>query len=151
MSDVLNLGAGNRIVEGAVNHDLTKHRAEIEVAHDLDVLPWPWADGSFDKVVATSVFEHLRINLVEALDECWRLLRPGGILYVKLPHWKHDNAYLDPTHYWRYSVHTLKMFDPETGLGKRYGFYTERKWRIVKGPRLNNARSSFAATLEVRK
>lgn len=149
--DQLNLGAGNKIIPGAVNHDLTKHRPEIDVAHDLNVLPWPWENETFDKIVAISVFEHLRINLVEVLNECWRILRPGGILCVKLPYWQHDNAYVDPTHYWRFSVRSLMVFDPETKLGIHYGFYTERKWRIVKEPQLNRARSSFAATMEVRK
>lgn len=147
----LNVGAGNHILPDAVNHDRIKHRAEIDVAHDLNLLPWPWEDASFDKIVAISVFEHLEIDLVQTLNECWRLLDVGGILYIKLPHWQHDNAYVDPTHRWRYSLHSLKVFDPDTQFGRRYGFYTPHKWRIVEPPKLNNARSSFAATLEVRK
>lgn len=149
--DTLNLGAGNRIIAGAVNHDLVKHRPEIDVAHDLNDLPWPWADNSFDKVLAIAVLEHLRINLIQSVDECWRILRPGGVLYVKLPHWQHENSYLDPTHYWRFAPRTLNIFDPDTQYGHRYSFYTTRKWRVVKKPELNTARSSFAATLEVRK
>jgi SAM-dependent methyltransferase len=149
--DILNLGAGNRIIEGAVNHDLRKHRPEIDVSHDLNVLPWPWADASFDKVLAIAVLEHLRLNLIESMNECWRVLRPDGVLYVKLPHWKHDHSYMDPTHYWQFSTRVLAVFDPGTEFGRRYAFYTDRKWKIVKGPRLNDARTSFAATLEVRK
>lgn len=148
MADVLNLGAGNRIVEGAVNHDRVKHRPEIDVVHDLDEMPWPWPDEAFDKVLAIAVLEHLQANLIASVDECWRVLRPGGILYVKLPHWKHDISYIDPTHYWRFSVRSLDVFDPATEQGHRYSFYTPRKWRIVKPATLNRARSSFAATLK---
>lgn len=147
MTEVLNLGAGNRIITEATNHDRIAHRPEITVAHDLNLRPWPWLDESFDKVLAIAVLEHLRLNLVESLDEVWRVLRPGGVLYVKLPHWKADHAYADPTHYWQFSTRALEVFDPETEFGKRYAFYTPRKWRIVKGPRLNDARTSFAATL----
>jgi SAM-dependent methyltransferase len=146
---ILNLGAGNKIVAGAVNHDLRRHRPEIDVAHDLNNLPWPWADNSFDKILARAVFEHLRINLIETVDECWRILRPGGQLYVKLPFWQHEHAYLDPTHYWRFSLRTLNIFVPGTRYGRAYGFYTDRKWEYIKAPTLNRARSSFAATLEV--
>ena len=149
--DILNLGAGNRIIEGAVNHDLRRHRPEIDVAWDLNDLPWPWEDESFDKVLAIVVLEHLRLNLLESVGECWRLLRPGGILYIKLPHWRADGSYVDPTHYWQFSLGTLDIFDPETEYGRQYSFYTERKWRLVKRARLNNAKTSFAATLEVRK
>jgi SAM-dependent methyltransferase len=149
--DILNVGAGNRIIDGAVNHDRIIHRPEIDVAHDLNELPWPWDDEAFDKVLAIAVLEHLRLNLVESFNEIWRLLRPGGVLYVKLPHWKHDNSYIDPTHYWQFSTRVFEVFDPDTVFGQRYRFYTDRKWKIVKPARLNNARTSFAATLEVRK
>jgi SAM-dependent methyltransferase len=147
----LNLGAGNKIIAGAVNHDRTKHRAEIDVAWNLDVLPWPWDDESFDQIVASAVFEHLRINLIESVNECWRILRPNGLLLMKLPNWQNKSAYLDPTHYWRFALGTPTIFDPATEYGARYAFYTERKWQIVKRPRLNRARSSIYVTMRVRK
>jgi len=149
--EILNLGAGNRIMPDAVNHDLRKHRPEIDVAHDLNVLPWPWKDESFDLIVARTVLEHLRITLIESVNECWRILRPGGELYLKLPYWDHDNSYLDPTHYWRFSMHTCDIFDPESKYGQKYDFYTDRKWRIVEPAQLNDAKSSFFVRMQVRK
>ena len=148
---ILNLGAGNDIREGAVNHDRIRHRPEIEVAHDLNVLPWPWGDESFDVIVARAVLEHLRIDLLESVGECWRLLRPGGKLVMKLPYWQHRNSYIDPTHYWQFDLATVKIFDPETRYGRSYRFYTDRKWRIVEGPVLNRVKSSILVTMEVRK
>jgi predicted SAM-dependent methyltransferase len=138
-------------VAGAINHDRVKHRPEVDVTWDLNVLPWPWPDCSFDLIVACAVLEHLRLNLVESIDECWRILRPGGMLHVKLPHWQSDNSYSDPTHYWKVGLEVLNVFDPDTRFGRQYGFYTERKWRIIEGPKLNKARTSFAAKLRVRK
>jgi len=149
--DILNLGAGNKPREGAINHDLRQHRPEIDVAWDLNDLPWPWEAEQFDFIVARAVLEHLRVNLVESMNECWRILRPGGRIYLKLPHWKHNNTYMDPTHYWRYAIETPTIFDPETPYGQAYAFYTERKWKLIKGPALNRARSSIHVTLEVRK
>ena len=70
-------------------------------------------------------------------------------MYIKLPHWKSDISYIDPTHHWHFSLRSLEIFDPSTQYGAAYSFYTSRKWRIVKGPRLNDARSSIHATLEV--
>lgn len=149
--DILNLGCGNKLVEGAVNHDRIQHRPEVDVAHDLNEMPWPWPDESFDLIVARAVFEHLDRDLVQSLDECWRLLRPGGELSIKLPYWDSDNSYQDPTHRWFFSLRALDQFDPATERGQQYGFYTERKWEIIKGPRLNQARTSIHATLRVRK
>lgn len=149
--DILQLGTGNDPIGGAVNHDLHKHAPHIDVAHDLNLIPWPWADESFDHIVARAVLEHLRVNLIESMNECWRILRPGGSIFVKLPHWQSDISYQDPTHYWFFSVRALDQFDPDTERGKKYAFYTPRKWRIVEGPELNNAGSSIIAKLEVRK
>ena len=144
----LNLGAGNKIVAEAVNHDISKHRPEIDVVHDLNVLPWPWADGSFDKIVAWSVFEHLNIDLVASLNECHRILRTGGGLSLKLPVWNSEGSYDDVTHRWRFSLRSLDQFCPETDRGRAYGFYTAQHWKYVKAPRMNKAGTSIYATLE---
>lgn len=149
MPDILNLGAGNRLVAGAVQHDRTQHRPEIDVVHDLDQLPWPWADNSFDLVIACAVFEHLRNTLIETVNECWRVLRPGGVLHMKLPYWHSDNSFRDPTHYWHFSLSTCDLFDPTTKYGREYGFYGVLPWRIVQAARLNQAKSSFSIKMQV--
>ena len=145
----LNLGAGNKVLAEGVNHDRIKHRPEIDVAWDLNDLPWPWEDASFDLILAHAVFEHLRIDLVQALDECWRILRPGGVLKLKLPYWDSDQAHSDPTHRWFYSVRVLDTFLPETQRGRDYGFYTTRKWTTVRAAELNEGKTSITAALRV--
>ena len=156
LTRILNLGCGQRPIKAGegqevVNHDLRRHRPEVNVAHDLNLLPWPWPDDSFEVVLASSVFEHLEIDLVRAMDECWRILRPGGCLRVKLPHWQHDNAWADPTHRWRYTSRSLDVFVPETKLGQELAFYTARKWAYLQAPKLNDQKSSVAAILQARK
>lgn len=129
----LNLGAGNRIRTGPgwVNHDRAKHRPEISAVWNLDETPWPWPDGSAEEIEAISVLEHLAITLVEALDECWRILRPGGRLTVKYPLWTTPTAHDDPTHRWWWSERVLEVFDPETKYGRDHPYYTDRKWKIL--------------------
>ena len=147
---ILNLGAGNRISKNAINHDFRKHRPEINAVHDLNVLPWPWPDNSFVHIEAWAVLEHLEIGLIESLGECWRVLRPGGILRVKLPFWNVDQSYADPTHRWFFSLRVLDIFDPDTVRGKEYSFYTDRHWRITK-PAEKVSASAFYAELTPRK
>ena len=145
---ILNLGAGHKLIEGAVNHDLHKHSPRIDVAHDLNIFPWPWADESFDKVIALAVLEHLDVDLVTSLNECHRILRPGGTLGLKLPLWSAERAHDDPTHRWYFTVRSLEQFCPGTRRGKQYAFYTARKWRYVRKPTVNKGKTSFYATLE---
>jgi predicted SAM-dependent methyltransferase len=128
---VLNLGAGNRIVEGAVNHDLWKHRPEVNIVHNLNLLPWPWPDDSFDEIQAVSIFEHLGITLVQSMDECWRILKPEGQLIVKYPLWDTPTVHDDPTHRWYWSERVLEIFDPETKYGQDHPYYTLKKWEIL--------------------
>ena len=49
---------------------------------DNDRLPWP--DGSFDRVTCMHVVEHLK-NPGHVIAEAFRVLKPGGSLYVETP------------------------------------------------------------------
>ena len=149
MPDTLNLGAGNVILPGAVNHDLRKHRPEIDVVHDLNVLPWPWGDESFDVISAQSVLEHLQLTLIDSINECWRLLRPRGTLALRIPWWQSDLSHRDPTHRWFANLETLDIFDPTSKYGMQYGFYTDRKWRFVRRPALSKYGTSIVAVMQV--
>jgi len=129
---ILNLGAGNRILgEGAINHDIVKHRSEVDTVWDLNDRPWPWPDSSFEQITARSVFEHLRLTLIEACDECWRILAPGGQLMIVYPLAAGPTAYEDPTHRWHWTEASVDYLDPDTRHGQDYGYYTDRKWEII--------------------
>jgi SAM-dependent methyltransferase len=51
-----------------------------------DGLSLPFPDGSFDKVVAAEVLEHIPKD-GHALSELARVLHPGGIIAVTVPRW----------------------------------------------------------------
>jgi SAM-dependent methyltransferase len=146
---ILNLGAGNRIIEGADNHDLTKHRDEINLVFDLNNINngfnngWnselhqiglsyqDYKNGYYDEIQFISVIEHLNITPIQALNECWHLLKPGGVLVVKYPHYTSPSAYHDPTHKHWLTEHSLDYVDPSTQFGKDYNYYTPFKWQIL--------------------
>jgi SAM-dependent methyltransferase len=54
------------------------------VSGDATVLPF--ADRSFDKIIAAEVFEHI-LDDQRAINEMARVLRPGGVLAVTVPAW----------------------------------------------------------------
>ncbi len=51
-----------------------------------DALQLPFADGEFDRVVASEVLEHIADDTT-AIKELVRVLRPGGTLAVTVPRW----------------------------------------------------------------
>ena len=122
---VLDVGTG----EGQVARLVLEHGAELAVGVDptanqvveaarrgggalyarsgADALPF--ADGSFDAVVACLVFEHIEA-VDEAIDEVARVLRPGGRFAFFLNHpllqtpgsgWIDDHLLDPPEQYWR--------------------------------------------------
>jgi SAM-dependent methyltransferase len=92
----LNLGAGYDIRTGWVNSDIAELPG-IDVVHDLDVAPWPWDNASVDEIRAMDVFEHVNDPLV-FMNQAGRVLKPGGVLRIRSPHWRSESAYTDPTH-----------------------------------------------------
>src|SRR6478736_2974626 len=51
-----------------------------------DALSLPFADGEFDRVVASEVLEHIPAD-TDAIAELVRVLRPGGTIAVTVPRW----------------------------------------------------------------
>ena len=54
------------------------------VSGDATRLPYP--DNTFDRIIASEVMEHIPDD-VGALDELYRVLKPGGTLAVTIPSW----------------------------------------------------------------
>jgi SAM-dependent methyltransferase len=78
----------------------------VRVLADLSTAV-PFATGSVDRVFAVHVLEHL-IDFLPLIDECHRIVRPGGVLHVMSPWWRHVNAVADPTHVRLLDVQTIK-------------------------------------------
>lgn len=56
-----------------------------DVRWNLEETPYPLPTDGFDAVVFTEVFEHLRDYPLRSLHESYRILRPGGRLYLTTP------------------------------------------------------------------
>ncbi len=56
------------------------------VAVQGDALRLPFADGTFDRIIAAEVMEHIPDD-AGAMAELARVLRPGGIAAVTVPRW----------------------------------------------------------------
>ena len=94
----LELGCGTAPTPGFVHHDKRRHAPHVDVAHDLDQLPWPWPEASCVEIVGLDVFEHLHLMPEAWLRECHRLLQPGGRLRLRVPIFGSPWHLIDPTH-----------------------------------------------------
>lgn len=94
--ELLHVGCGGWVFDHAVNLDRAPLPG-VDVVHDLDVAPWPFPDARFAEVSGLQVFEHV-LDPVLFINEAWRVLAPGGVLFLTVPSWRSENAYTDPTH-----------------------------------------------------
>jgi predicted SAM-dependent methyltransferase len=79
----LHLGSGGQPKEGWVNVDLAGDPVDLawNLAHGI-----PFADDSVDAIFHEHLLEHIPLRAGAGLiDECFRVLRPGGILRVGVP------------------------------------------------------------------
>lgn len=92
---------------------------DADVIHDLrDGLPFD--DGEVGIVRAYDILEHLP-DSVAIMNEIWRVLAPGGWLFVAVPSTDGRGAFQDPTHvsfwnensFWYYTNPKLQQYVPE--------------------------------------
>lgn len=125
---ILNLGCGRAPLPDAVNHDLTKHSEFVDVTWDLNVTPWDcWAEESFDVIFAVDLVEHLDA-LIPTLQECWRILAPGGRVLLRTPFGLSEISFTDPTHKLHLMPRSMDYFVRGTELERQYGFYAPMRW-----------------------
>lgn len=144
----INLGAGTDLFEGYVNVDFLKLPG-IDVVHNLLHFPYPFKDNSATNISAVDVVEHLpnftkedEPMIIKFIDECYRILQPGGELYIQTPGYRAEFLWQDPTHVRGFHIKTFDLFDPSTEFGQTTGFYSQSKFS-VKAEELPNHNLRF--------
>jgi SAM-dependent methyltransferase len=104
----LNLGCGQFRKEGFLNVD-EDPGVEADVLVDLDRFPYPFDDGRFELIEADHVLEHLAEPFA-VMAELHRILEPGGILVIRVPHFSRAMTHADHKH--GFDVTFPHYFDP---------------------------------------
>ena len=121
----LNMGCGLNPESGYVNSDRVPLPG-VDVVCDFVHRPFPFRDNTFDEVYMSHVLEHLPDTL-GTMEEIYRIARPSATVIVKVPHYKHSNAFKDPTHVRFFTEETFDYFgkDPKS-------YYTKARYDVVK-------------------
>ena len=133
----------------------------------------PFGDDSFDSVSAYDFFEHVprvlptadgqatRFPFVELMNEVWRVLKAGGLLYAVTPVFPHPAVFQDPTHVNVLTAESHIYFTRPKRLAAMYGFVgdflvrrvelTRHREDIVYAPPPANAWQRFRLAQRIRR
>lgn len=125
---ILHIGSGSNVLEGATTIDILDLPG-VDVVHNLDVTPWPFPPESFDIIYAHSVVEHLT-DLISAMEEMHRLLKPGGRIIMAVPYFRSVDAFQDPTHKLFFTSGSLDYFLSEENKHSSFK-YTNKLFKKV--------------------
>jgi SAM-dependent methyltransferase len=145
----INFGSGDAPLEGHINVDMLK-RDDVDVVHNLMDFPYPFKDNSTTHIKAVDVLEHLanytddkRPTIIAFLEECHRILKTGGELYLQVPSWNTEIFEIDVTHVRGFHEKSFDFLDPDTWYGEIRGFYTKAKFKIEKKEKFENGVMRF--------
>ena len=120
---ILDVGCGINKYPGAIGLDHNP-RSHADILAELDHFPWPLKDSSFDQVRLIHVIEHVG-DVVKTVEECYRILRPGGVLVLETPHYTDFSSFCDPTHRWHLNSFSFRYFGADDA---GYGYYSDAKF-----------------------
>jgi SAM-dependent methyltransferase len=126
---VLDVGAGEFDRYGKFFRPKERVRMDIAPGQNVDVVgsadKIPFAEGTFDSVICTQVFEHLKYPQKSAA-EIFRVLKNGGHAVVTVP--QMNELHEEPHDYFRYTKYGLRVLFSDAGFKiieehQRGGYY----------------------------
>lgn len=120
----LNLGCGKNPIPGYINVDINES-VNPDMRIDLSK-KWPLNSRSVDEIKAYHLVEHLP-SFKHFMDEAWRVLTPIGLLNIRVPYYKHKNAFSDPTHVRFFTEESLNYYLLDSNVEK----HSDKKWILL--------------------
>lgn len=124
---ILNLGCGKTRIPDSIGMDIVPIEGYVDIVHDFNKLPYPLKAHSFDEIHMYHVLEHLQ-QPVKIMEELHRILKPGGVVFIRVPHFSSLAAFTDMTHVRPFAYLSFDIFDPS----HPQHYYTQAEFEIVK-------------------
>jgi SAM-dependent methyltransferase len=95
---------------------------EVDLVFDLFTFPWPWADGSIEEINCAYLYQLVPANLrVKFVQEAYRILKPGGKLFIIVAHDSSYRSIVDPRTQWPPIVEqSFAIFEKEWRARNKY-------------------------------
>ena len=123
---IINLGCGKTRIPDSIGVDCVAIPGSVDVIHDLNVIPYPFADDFADEIHFYHVLEHLD-DPVAKLEEIHRILKTGGVLHMRVPHFSSNGAFTDITHKRPFSYYSFDVFEE----GAYHAYYSKVRFDIL--------------------
>lgn len=129
---ILEIGCGRRKFESSKDEVTYLDIIDlpgVDIVHDLNKIPFPFENNKFDLILANHVLEHLN-NLIEVMEELYRILKPFGLLRILVPYFASPSAFIDPTHKRYFTLGTFDYFSEKS----EYSYYSNKKinFKVIK-------------------
>lgn len=108
---ILNIGCGTTRIPGSVGVDVVELDGYVDVVHDLNSLPYPFKNNYADEIHLYHVLEHLT-EPVKKIEEMHRILKPGGVIHIRVPHFSSLAGFTDMTHVRPFAFLSFDIFQP---------------------------------------
>lgn len=102
----LNIGCGNKILQGYVNIDIIEPAPVIK---DCNKTPYSYYDSSVEEILLNHVVEHFN-NYPALIYEWYRILKKGGIIKIMTPYFSSPAFWGDLTHKKGFNVETFDRY-----------------------------------------
>ncbi len=125
---ILNLGCGTAKIPGALGVDRVYIEGFVDVVHDLDTFPYPFEESSVDEAWLIFTLEHLE-DPFKVLEEVYRILKPGGQVFIRVPHYSSCYCWGELTHKRAFSSGFWLVFSHQGNNSRHY--YTPARYSLV--------------------
>ncbi len=119
----LDIGCGQEKTPNSIGVDIMKTKGADVVA---DIHHLPFKDSSVDKILCYQLLEHVD-DLIKAMEEIHRVLKPERRVIIEVPHVKGLDAFRDPTHKNFFMIATMDYFTQGSG----FSYYSNAKFKII--------------------